>query len=171
MLTVDDILRRNLERCAEEIRQAIEASGQRASGRTQASIRVEVDERTGTVYGRQAFGTLEQGRRPGKTPRGFASVIRQWMQDKGISARPVPYVRQASERWQPKYTAEERGYLQMAGAIAHKIRTEGTKLYREGGREDVYTPAIEACISRIKAEMAGLYQEEVLDDLRTIKNA
>lgn len=170
MLTIDDILQRNLEQCAEEIRQAIEVSGQRASGRTQDSIRVEIKDGTGTIYGRKAFGTLELGRKPGKTPRGFVEIIRKWMQDKGISAQPVPYIRQASERWRPKYTAEERGYLQMAGAIAYKIRTEGTKLYREGGRKDVYTPAISSCIERIQMDVAGLYKNMIINDIRRIKN-
>ena len=86
----------------EELRQRIianhVAAGQVASGRTRASLRVEVRENEGILWGRSPFGTLETGRKPGKTPQGFVGIIRQWMKDKGIQAAPIPYVRKPSER-------------------------------------------------------------------------
>lgn len=169
VLTLDDILRTGLEECAERIRSNIETTGLMASGRTQASIRVEVSDGVGTIYGRRAFGTLERGRRPGKTPLGFVGIIKQWMADKGITATPIPYIRQASARWSPKYTAEERGINAAAGAIAHSIRTQGTSLYRSGGREDVYTPPITEAVRTIRRQAAGLYRDEILNDLRRLK--
>lgn len=169
LTTLDDILRDNLEACAERIRANIDTAGLRASGRTQQSVRVEVSDGVGTIYGRRAFGTLERGRRPGRTPFGFVGIIRQWMADKGITASPIPYIRRPSERWQPKYTPEQRGLNAAAGAIAHRIRTQGTSLYRSGGREDVYTPPIAEAVERIKRQAAGLYKEEILNDLRRLK--
>ena len=51
----------------EELRVAIIAhhisAGQKASGKTAASIHVEVTDTRGTLFGRSAFGTLETGRR------------------------------------------------------------------------------------------------------------
>ena len=50
-------------------------AGQIASGRTVASLNVVMRENGGTLFGRQAFGTLERGRKAGKTPQGFVSII------------------------------------------------------------------------------------------------
>lgn len=166
VLGIDDILKENLYLCAEEIRANIDTAGLRASGRTQDSIRVEVTDGTGTIYGRRAFGTLENGRRPGKVPVAFVDIIKQWIIDKRLHVDPIPYVRRATVKWSPKYTPEQRGLNAAAGAIAYKIRMQGTSLYRQGGRHDVYTPPIDACIKRVARQMAGLYKETILNDIR-----
>ena len=48
---------------------------QKASGKTIASLRVEITENSGILWGRKAFGTLETGRRPGRVPTGFYKII------------------------------------------------------------------------------------------------
>lgn len=136
-------------------------AGQKASGRTLASLRVEVDGEHGTLYGRQAFGTLETGRGPGRVPRRFEDIIRQWIIDKGIAVTEMSYKRKPSERWRPKYTPKERGLRAMAGAIAHKIRTEGTKLHREGGRSDIYSPEVRKAIDNIMNRAFGIFADDV----------
>ena len=134
------------------------AAKQVASGRTKDSIKVELTENGGILWGRFPFGTLETGRRAGRTPHG---IIRQWIIDKGISVPPIQYIRKPSERWKPKYTPQERGLMSMAGAIAHKIKTEGTKLYREGGRNDIYSPEIEKTVNSITRRIGLLFEQEV----------
>ena len=149
----------------EGLRQRIIANhirlGQRASGRTERSLRVEVEDDHGTLYGRQAFSVLETGRGPGRVPRRFEDIIRQWILDKGIAVTEIPYKRQPSERWQPKYTPRERGLRAMAGAIAHKIRTEGTKLHREGGTLDVYSTEVRRAIDNIMNRAFGIFADDV----------
>lgn len=135
-----------------------EAAGQVASGRTRESLKVEVNDKEGILWGRFPFGTLETGRKPGKTPRNFASIIRKWIIDKGIPVTPIPYIRQPTERWQPKYTPQERGLMSLSSAIAYKIKTEGTSLYRSGGRNDIYTPEIEKTIDRISKRIGSLFE-------------
>ena len=135
--------------------------GQRASGRTERSLRVEVKDDHGTLYGRQAFSVLETGRGPGRVPRRFEDIIRQWILDKGIAVTEIPYKRQASEKWRPKYTPKERGLRAMAGAIAYKIRTEGTRLYREGGTLDVYSSATRETITKILNRAFGIFADDV----------
>lgn len=169
MLDVEEIIKRNLEQCRQEISRAIESTGRKASGRTQESMHVFFDRDTGTLYGRRAFYTLERGRRPGKTPRNFVDIIRQWIIDKQIRYKAIPYKMKASDRWKPKYTPQERGLRAASGAIAHKIASEGTSLYRKGGSEDVYTPAVTKAVANIRSEIAGIYKEEILKDLRTLK--
>lgn len=134
---------------------------QRASGRTEQSLRVEIADDHSTLYGRQAFSILETGRGPGRVPRRFEDIIRQWILDKGIAVTEIPYKRQASERWRPKYTPQERGLRAMAGAIAHKIRTEGTRLYREGGTLDVYSSEVRETIDKIMNRAFGIFADDV----------
>lgn len=137
------------------------AAGQRASGRTKQSLRVEFTEDSGTLYGRQAFGALETGRAGGGVPRTFAQTIRQWILDKGIPYKPYPYTRQPSENWTPKYTPEERGLISLSGAIAYKIRKEGTKLYREGGMVDIYSSEVPKTVQNILDGLFGILEKDV----------
>mgnify|MGYP000852836775 FL=1 len=132
-------------------------TGQKASGRTAASLRIEVTEEEGTLYGRSPFGTLETGRKPGKVPQGFQSIIREWMADKGISAAPIPYKTDRPH----KYTPQERGNLSLSFLIARKIRREGTRLFRKGGRDDIYSNIIPAAIERIQSRIVELLKLEV----------
>lgn len=156
-----EILEEELEKARVAIIHNIRESGQWASGRTGTSMRVETTDDTGTLYGRKAFGTLETGRRGGRVPRLFHSIIYQWMMDKGIHGKPLPYKISGNH----KYSPQERGDRAMAGAIAYSIRKKGTKLYREGGRADVYTPVVRATIRNITDRFAGLV-ESVIENIR-----
>ena len=158
---IKGILTEELRALAMRIKANHIRAGQKASGRTLASLRVEVDGDHGTLYGRQAFATLETGRGAGRVPRHFNDIIRQWIIDKGIAVTNLPYKRKPSVRWQPKYTPRERGLHAMAGAIAYKIRTEGTRLYREGGREDIYSPEVKDAIDNIMNRAFGIFAEDV----------
>lgn len=155
------IVREELTAFMERVRANHRAAGQVASGRTSASMHVEVEGDEGTVFGRMAFGTLETGRRAGRVPNNFRSIIRQWMADKGIKAAPIPYVRKPSERWKPKYTPQERGDMSLAGAIAHRISMSGTKLYRDGGRSDIYSNEIPRTTAVIMKRVVALFAVDV----------
>lgn len=133
------IIYQELDELKARIIQNHTAAGQVASGRTAKSLRIEVDEDSGRLFGRSPFGTLETGRKGGKVPRQFYLIIRKWMADKGIQAPPIPYKTDRPH----KYTPEEMGALSMAAAIAETIRKKGTKLYRDGGRNDIYSKEIE----------------------------
>lgn len=132
-------------------------AGQKASGRTAASMHVEVSSDEGTLYGRTAFGVLETGRKAGKVPMGFRMIIRKWMEDKGIKAEPIPYKTDRPH----KYTPQERGELSLSYLIARKIRSEGTKLFRAGGRDDIYSKAIPETTNRIMKRIVSLVEVEV----------
>lgn len=151
------VLREELENLKQAIIKNHLAAGQRASGRTAASLRVEVNETEGSLWGRSPFGTLETGRQAGKIPTNFRSIIRQWMQDKGIKARPMPYKTDRPH----KYTAEERGELSLAFLIARKIEREGTSLFRKGGRNDIYTNVIPLAEERILMRITSLLKTEI----------
>ena len=134
---IDKQLKKIGEQCVSEIRDALADTGTNASGRTSASLHVVAGDGVVEVWGRPAFGTVEHGRRAGRVPRNFRAIIARWITNKGISVQPVE-VKRVTDR-----DGHTRALLRMAGAIAWKIRTEGSRLHREGGRKDIYTPAVQ----------------------------
>ena len=115
-------------------------AGQKASGRTIASLRIEVDNDGGTLFGRKAFGTLETGRKGGRVPKGFYHIILQWVKDKKIQVE------------KPKTFA----YF-----VARKIAKEGTSLYRRGGRDDIYSNEIPKTTESVLKRITELLSADV----------
>jgi len=139
----------------------ITSSGQNASGQTIQSLNIVENENGATLFGRFPFGTLETGRKAGRVPKNFQAIILQWMKDKGIQSTPITYLRKPSEKWQPKYTPQQRGDFSLSGAISYKIMTEGTTLYRKGGRKDVHSNEIPTTIGNIKNKLLSFYITEI----------
>ena len=115
-------------------------AGQKASGRTISSLRVEITSDGGIVWGRKPFATLETGRKGGKVPRGFYKIIYDWIIDKGLIFE------------KPKSVA----YL-----IARKIAREGTQLHRDGGRDDIYSKEVERTTEIIMEKVLGIFERDV----------
>lgn len=147
MITIDvkSILYRALHEAKIKIQQNLETTGTNASGRTSRSLEVVVDDTSGTLFGRQAFGTVETGRRAGRVPYGFTDIIYQWMQDKGVHADITGR------------RSQESADRSMAYLIARKIAREGSKLYREGGRVDIYSNVLPVTIEQVKRETTNVY--------------
>lgn len=152
-----DVLREELEGLRLRILDRHLRAGQKASGRTAESLRVEVSESEGTLYGRSAFETLEKGRRGGKVPAGFREIIYKWMMVKGIRATPIPYKTNRPH----KYTPQERGDLSLSYLIAKKIKEEGTKLFRDGGRDDIYSEEIPETTRAIMKRLVELLKVDI----------
>lgn len=119
-----------------------ERAGQVASGKTRDSLSVEVTSdttsATATMYGRKYFAALETGSAPWKKqykhpPKPFVETIAKWMVDKGIEGVSA--------------------YL-----VARKIMREGSKLYRDGGRQDIFTPVMSDIEERIDAELSSIFE-------------
>lgn len=116
------------------------SAGQRASERTERSLRIEFTEDTGTLYGRPALGVLETGRSGGKVPKGFYQIILQWVQDKGIQVeKPRTF----------------------AFLVARKIAKEGTKSHREGSFVDIYSQEIPKTVQNILDRLFGVFAKDV----------
>ena len=151
------ILQEELEALRRNIISNHTRAGQKASGRTAASLHVEVSEDGGVLYGRKPFGTLETGRKAGRVPQNFQQIIIKWMADKGIKPAPIPYLTNRPH----KYTPEQRGVLRMSYFVAKKIRETGTKLFRDGGRADIYSPEIEKTVRAIESRMLSLIKTKI----------
>lgn len=116
-------------------------AGQKASGKTIESLQVKnEDENSIGLFGRSFISTLETGRKSGKVPYGFYSIILKWIEDKGINVE------------NPKT---------MAYFTAKKIASEGTKLFRDGGRSDIYSNEIEKTIRSIETEIGRAAIESI----------
>ena len=162
---ITDFVKTEFDRCAAAIARRLDDTRTTASGRTKASLKVTVVENVFTLLGRHPFATVETGRQGGKTPIDFTEILKQWAVDKQISLEPINYIRIPSDRWQPKYTPQERALNRFAGAVAHKIRTEGSKLYRDGGREDIYSEEVEKTLRTIREGLGALIRTEVITTL------
>lgn len=135
-----NILQQELEDLKKRIIANHERAGQVASGRTRASLRVEVGDEGGVLWGRSPFGTLETGRKAGKVPKGFYQIILKWVKDKGIKVD------------NPKTFA----YF-----VSRKIAREGTELFRMGGRADIYSNEIPKTINNVKNKLVIIFATEV----------
>lgn len=141
---VDD----ELNKLAELIRQHHTEAGQVASGRTRNSIKVETSGGNvvvGTVYGRAFFGTLETGSKPWSVqyatpPKPFVQTIQQWIDDKGLDLN--------------------------AFLTARKIMQEGSKLFRDGGRNDIYSNEIPKTLDTIADRVSALYESQVIESIK-----
>lgn len=156
MEQVQNILKRHLENVKTKVAQQMEANHRNASGRSVASLAVEVAGNVGTLFGSKSFLAMERGRKGGKVPKGFYDIIRQWIIDKGIAVTPIPAKTQRAI-----LSPEERGLRSMAGAIAHKIMTDGTRLYRDGGYNDIYTTAVKEELELLHMEVVSMTAQSI----------
>lgn len=160
MSEIDEVIE-CLDKIKERIAANIKSSGEWASGRTAESMIVIQTDRGGRLEGRPYFQSLEDGRPAGKVPYDFKQIIAKWIEDKGISVTSLPYKRDIEH----KYTPYERGLNTMAAAIAHTIATQGTKLYRDGGRDDIYSNVITEEVEALKQKLTLDYVETIAKSL------
>lgn len=129
----------------------MEQMGRNASGSTVRSMIVNTSDSGGTLEGSKSFMYLEYGRGPGKVPKGFYEIIKDWVIAKGISYQDMI----------PKNGTPEQGLARLSGAIAHSIITKGTRLYRDNEYNDIYSSLIEQEIELLSKEAAGIFETEV----------
>lgn len=151
MLENKQIVREELLSLRERIAANIINEGSRATGKTIKSLEVEVFGEGGAIvgylYGRPYFGALETGSRPWQNaerfkrfvPKVFADQIQEWIDAKHLDLN--------------------------AYAVAHNIIFNGTSLYRNGGRDSVYSKEIPITIDRIRERMLTQYQLWMVDHI------
>ena len=116
-----------------DIRANLGATGTNATGRTSQSLRFELKQSgskyTVQLFGRPFFRTVETGRRPSdkKPSREMIDNLRVWMDARGMDSSKV---------W----------------AVATKIQQRGTRLWFEGGRDDIIEPAVDEFINGVSQD-------------------
>lgn len=148
-----DIIREHLENVKNFMTFQMEAYGRNASRRHINGLEIEVLPGYGLLKSREQWFYMETGRQGGKIPYGFQRILFQWVKDKGIQLQPKPLQKPNKRTWLTDPI--ERAQWQFAGAVAHKIMTSGTALFRSGVREDIYSSAI-------NRECASILQESRL---------
>lgn len=142
------ILLEELEDLKRRITENMGKADQIVTGKTRDSMTVSVQGLAGVLTGRQAFATLETGSRPWsrppkRVPKWFADLIGEWIDAKGLDLN----------QW----------------ATAHSIIHKGSKLYRTGGRADVYSPELQKTVDRIGERILDQYAVLVTDRLNINK--
>ena len=165
-MTEKQIVKDELTQMVARIASNLDSTGTTASGRTAKSMRIQETEFGVVVFSRRYFKGVEIGRGPGRVPTGFNEIIKQWIIDKGIAVTQLPYKRQASTNWQPKYSVPERSLIIAASAIASNIKSNGTGLYKSGGRSDIYSEEIENTVSKIKTRLAAEVISQIKINIR-----
>ena len=155
---ISELVGDELETLKQRIIANIQAAGAVATGKTIQSLYVQRRTDGGALvfHGKMPFGVLETGRKGGKVPKGFASIIYDWMQAKGVHGLPMPYL----TAQQHKYTPQERGDRTLAYFISRKIAREGSQLFRQGGRDTIYSNEIPQTVSTIKKTLLQLMVTE-----------
>lgn len=145
-----EILRDELEQLRQRIINNMGQADLIVTGKTRDSLVAEVSPQDtgayGVLKGRQAFATLERGsrpwsKRPKKVPRFFADIIGEWLDARGLSEK--------LNRW----------------AVARTIIDHGSRLYRKGGRDDIYTPELERTMENLGNRIVESYSVLITDRL------
>lgn len=128
------------------IAQKMAALGRMSSGRSVASLEVEVKDSEGILSGGKQWETMQRGRRPGKVPSNFREIIKNWVRTKGISIQPWKGQSQ-------KQAIESFSYL-----VTRNIMQKGTKLYRDKGYNDIYDTLLEEEIKKLTDETSSVFE-------------
>jgi len=148
---LNEILLKWGEHVAERIKTNLDTTNTTASGKTKQSVEVVVGDGELTIYGRPFFQGVETGRGAGKIPYKFTDIIRQWMTDKGIEDRF------GDKEWQKRNAS----YM-----IAQKIKNEGSRLFRNGGRDDIYTNVLDEELPELEKQILYSIQQSLLRDIQ-----
>lgn len=139
-----DILKSHLTNIKDRIAERMAVTGRSVSGRSVASLKVEVKGGHGILWGSKSFLAMEKGRGPGPVPRGFTEIIMAWAQAKGISVRSKT----------PGTKDPEAALRSFAGAVAYNIMKKGTRLYRTKQYDDIFSSVVKEELEIMEEQMA-----------------
>lgn len=121
---------------------------QEASGKTYRGMKIAVladaEGARGIMSARPYFAALETGSRPwrGKykrPPMFFVDIMEEWIADKGLKLNPY--------------------------AVATSVMRKGSRLYRQGGRRDIFTPVVEEIGENVQTRTAGIFQAVIAESV------
>ena len=147
-MNTEEVLKKFGNETVDIIRKNMSTAKQNATGSTSRNIVSESSEDRVIVSGPKHIFTLETGRGPydGGPASNLKSKIEQWMKAKGVQPR-IGQTLQESAR-----------------DIAWFINKEGSKLFREGGRKDIITPALsDSRINQLTEDISDVKSDKVLN--------
>ena len=148
-MTTQQILKEELDILKSDIIIRLQNSKQVASGETIKKFEKVSNNSNGQLLGASYVGVFEKGRKPGGVPRDFIEILKRWSQAKGMS-----------------FENEDKFNL-WANAVKWKMIKEGTKLYRSGQTQDIFTTPVEQFSSRLAKRFIIYYESEILNSIFT----
>lgn len=119
-------------------------AGQRATGKSILAFEVEASDKGMIIYGPSYLEDLEKGVRPGTRPK--VSDLEKWI---------------VAKFNQPKF--DVRNY---ATYLSQKIYKQGSLLYRQGGRKDIYSNVItDERIGKFTESLYGRFGGLIFEEL------
>lgn len=144
-MTEVELVIQALHELRDRIADNIVREGAYATGKTTASMEVEEIEHGGRLTGRHNFSNLESGTPPGEFP-GY-NEIKEWMIAKGLM------------------TADNPDLDGAVRAVNWSIYQQGTVLYRQVGRDTIYTTAIDEMLEKLQKEVSVVAVERLADGI------
>lgn len=157
MADTTEILREHLTNIKNRIAERMATSHRNASGRSVASLKVEVSDGHAVLWGAKSFLVMEKGRGPGAVPAGFIEIIMDWAKAKGISASAKS----------GQNVSKESAMRSFAGAVAYNIMKKGTKIHRTKQYDDIFTTVLNEELEKMSDAMAI----SLLDQVSTINDS
>ena len=145
---ISDILNRELTALKDEIIQRSKDTGAWASGETADGYAVAVESDShGWLGGFGYVAALSTGRKPGSAPMYFSEIIKRWIIAKGLNFE------------------DEKDLDRWSRAIAWKIRRDGSWLYRNNERRDIFDTAVNDFHARLSKQIAFQYQIQLTNSI------
>lgn len=136
----------------QQIQDNLQSTGTNATGKTSSSLKYTVTQEgtkaTLRITGRKYFATVETGRKAtpnyDKPSKAFVQAIKEWAEAKGVDSK-------------------------FAYAIAKSIHKIGTKLFRDGGRNDVVSNVVnQNLVDKISNDLMDKFGKIFLNDVLKI---
>ena len=156
MQSISDIISTTLNEFIADVKYRHIQAGQRATGKSIASLEKTLEQKgvdyVGQVLGAAHIGTFETGRGPArKGTRGsaeqaeFVSGLAEWCKIRGFTSAGL----------------SDEQYVRIANGLRWYLNKFGTRLYRNGGRKDIITPAMQTFADNLEKRLEQYYTEEI----------
>lgn len=147
---INDVLAQWCEDVINQIKTNLDTTGTTASGKTKDSLGYVVNDGELVIYGRKFFQGVETGRPAGKVPYNFQDILFDWASAKGILSNFGDTI------------SKQKSALWLVGQF---IKNNGTKLYRNGGREDIYSNVIKDALPELNKKLGFKVQQTLVKNI------
>lgn len=161
--TLDNELRAILDRTIADIKRRSTQAGQVATGKTLRALEVKVRQEgaaiIGEIWGRPYTGALETGSRPARrkgpevSKKSMVVDLAQWCRIRGL------------DKNKDGSPMTDKQLKNLAAHLAWYIKRYGTRLYRQGGRRDIITPALEWTERTLDERLTVYFEQLVTDEI------
>lgn len=155
MENLENVLSEWAENLINKIRHNLDATGTTTTGKTKESLRARIFDDAGynlVIEGRPFFQSVETGRTPTVTPQDIdlVSILAKWIKDKKLDLQ-----------WglDKPYQVRSAAY-----GIFLKHKYYGSKLYRDGGRTDIYTQVLDEELPKLSEKLTTVIIEDIREE-------